>query len=176
MRGCLRLKGAERDGERLLVTKRFLLVGEKCSKIRIWWSLHNPVNYYKKKKFEFYTLKESCSQICEFYLNEAVGGKKQTNKPKQQPSFIYHSTFQGLKPSYYLCVYLLTRTHSLKTVPVLLKPASPVLTLYVAQRRCSGNINSTNEQIGQRENTPWKALLLWLMSEIYRKYLKMVDN
>lgn len=130
----------------------------------------------KKKKFELYTLKESCSQICEFYLNEAVGGKKQTNKPKQQPSFIYHSTFQGLKPSYYLCVYLLTRTHSLKTVPVLLKPVSPVLTLYVAQRRCSGNINSTNEQIGQRENTPWKALLLWLMSEIYRKYLKMVDN
>lgn len=75
-----------------------------------------------------------------------------------------------------LCVYLLTRTHSLKTVPALLKLASPVLTPYVAQRRCSGNINSTNEQINQRKNTPWKALLLWVMSEIHRKYLKMVGR
>ena len=85
-------------------------------------------------------------------------GKKK-KKTNEQPSFIYHSTFQGLKPSYYLCVYLLTRTHSLKTVPALLKPASPVLTLYVAQRRCSGNINSTNEEIDQRKNEIEEELL-----------------
>ena len=81
---------------------------------------------------------------------------KKTNPMSSLPSFTtrhlpqHFPVFETTLLNYLLmCLSPHKNANSLKAVPALFKPASPVLTWYLAHRRCSGNINSTNEQINQ---------------------------
>lgn len=72
---------------------------------------------------------------------------------------------QELKPLHVLedpqCLNPHKNADSVRTIPALFMPTSPMLTGYLAHRRCLVNIHSTNEQINQSENTPQKGLLFF---------------